>query len=218
MADEGASTAAAEGGETGSESQEISNAIPTDWAENDTFKSYFGEDGKFDFERFTESHSTMVSKAENQPQVPETAEDYSFEFPKDYENDEADYQLQREMAKEAGMTQAQFEAMKAFDLARENKFLADMATEREESKKALVTKWGGSQNFEANMEAAANVALEIFGEKFAERNDLGNDTQLLEGLYQISQLISEDNLKKGSAVATPTRKKGMDGEAMFTYD
>ena len=219
-------TAPAEGGESSESTNEVVNSIPTDWAENDSYKDYFGDDGKFDFEKFGTDYASAKESMNNQPVVPETPEDYSFEFPQTEENeptyliDEADYHLQRAMAKEAGMTQAQFETMIKFDMARGAKMLDDVAKGSQEAKSELMKDkdWNTESKFQANMAAAANVALNVFGKEFAERHDdIGNDLQLLKGLYLLSTKLSEDTLKSGSGVESDPRKTGVDGEKMFIY-
>jgi hypothetical protein len=215
---EGAGTAAAAGGEGGSESQTV-NSIPADWAENEHFKDFYGEDKTFDFGKLSESYASTKAEVntlkENQPVVPD---DYSFEFPKEgYPIDEAEIKLQREMAKEAGLTQGQYEAAVKFDIARYAQKAEQITNAAEEAKSELVKKWGGAQKFEANMAAAAKIGGMVFGKEFVEKSELGNDTALLEGLYLLSQKLSEDTFREGSSAGSDGRKAGVDGEKLFNY-
>lgn len=211
MADD-AGAPAGESSDQGSESQnEVVNSIPGEWAENDSYKDFFQEDGSFDFERFSETHEGMKALS---PDVPD---EYSFEFPENNLLDETDIQLQRDMAKDAGLTQSQYEQIVKFDMARLSREADAITAEAEGAKAELIKEWGGEQKFKANLAAAAKVAATIFGEDFAERADLGNDTQLIKGLFAIHKNLSEDNFKQGSSVNSDNRKIGVDGEMLFNY-
>jgi len=221
---EGDSTAAAEGGTgDGSGGQDtITNAIPEAWAQTDYFKDFYGENGSFDFEKFGESYSADKSKiaelSQNQPQLPESADDYKFDFGENptYPVDEADVKLQRELAKELGLTQAQYEGLVKFDLGRVSRAAEEIENGAKQAREQLVKDWGGQQKFEANLAAAAKVATAIFGKEFADRADLGNDPQLIKGLYLISTKLSEDTLKDGSGTASGP-PIGEDGEPLLVY-
>ena len=116
MADQ-ASTPAGESGNNGGATP-ISIDIPTDFEQNEDFKPFFIEaDGakKFDFQALSKSY---MDTKQALPVVPETADAYKFEYPKDWPLDADDTKQQREMAKAAGLTQAQYEAMVKHDMAR----------------------------------------------------------------------------------------------------
>lgn len=228
MTDTGDSTAAA-AGDTGNgsgsqtPSNEVINSLPGEWAQSDDFKDYYGQDGRFDFERFTsdlaDSKATLSELQKDRPAVPETADDYKFDFGENptYPVDEVDVKLQREMAKELGLTQEQYDGLVKYDLARMSRAAQEIENEAQQTRDALIREWGGRQKFEANLEAAAKTAVAIFGAEFAERTDLGNDPQLIKGLYLISTKLSEDTLKSGSGTGAEP-PVGDDGERRFVFN
>ena len=222
---DGDSAAAAAGDTTGATdapTEDVINTVPNDWAENDHFKTFYDEDGRFDFERFgseyADAQGRLSDLSENQPELPATSDDYTFDFGEDpaYPVDEVDVKLQRDLAKDLGLTQAQYEGIVKYDLARMARATEEIETEAQQTREALIKEWGGQQKFEANLQAAAKTAVAIFGAEFAERTDLGNDPQLIKGLYLISQKISEDTLKSGSGAAAEA-PVGDDGERRFVY-
>lgn len=212
---EDAGTAPAESGDTGQQAQPISIDIPTDFEANEVFKPFFVEaDGakKFDFQALTKSY---LETKQAIPVVPETAEAYAFEFPKDYSPDEADLKLTREMAKAVGMTQAQFEAVMKNDLARMTRAADEIASNMAKAKDALQTEW--KQNFERNMGMAKKAADVVFGAGFSDRIDIGNDPQIIKGLHKIASMMSEDTLKQGGLPSGDTRPLGEDGKPRLKF-
>jgi len=202
---------------------EVINTVPGEWAENDHFKDFYDADGRFDFERFgseyTEAQGRLSDLSENQPELPASADDYAFDFGDDpaYPVDEVDVKLQRDLAKDLGLTQAQYEGIVKYDLARMARATEQIETEAKQTRDTLIREWGGQQKFDANLQAAAKTAVAIFGAEFAERTDLGNDPQLIRGLYLISQKLSEDTFKSGSG-AGGEPPLGDDGERRLVYD
>ena len=225
MTTEGDSTAAAAGDThdgPGGQPDEVINTVPEAWAEIDHFKDFYGEDGRFDFEKFGNEFAEVQSKLselnENQPELPATSDDYTFDFGEDpaYPVDEVDVKLQRDLAKDLGLTQDQYEGIVKYDLARMARAGEQIESEAQQTREALIKEWGGQQKFDANLQAAAQTAVAIFGAEFAERTDLGNDPQLIKGLYLISQKLSEDTLKSGSGAAADP-PLGDDGERRLVY-
>lgn len=221
---DGDGAAAAEGNTGEGSGSQITNSIPSDWTENETFKGFFGEDGSFDFEKFSEDYNSKAEAAakleesnQNQPVVPEKPEDYTFDFGDDYPLDEADATAQRELAKELGLTQEQYEGIVKHDIGRAARAIEEVEQGAKEAKEQLVKEWGGNVAFEKNLKSAAQAAVTFFGKEFADRIDLGNDPQLIKGLYLISQKLSEDTLKQGAgAGAGPA--VGDDGEPRLIYN
>lgn len=216
MADGDSTAAAASGTNGGTAPQPISIDIPTDFEANEAFKPFFIEaDGgkKFDFQALTKSY---LDTKQAVPVVPETADAYKFEFPQDYPLDDADRQMQREMAKTLGMTQAQYEAVVKHDMARMNRVAEEMAKEREQAAKALQKEWKTS--YETNVGLAKKAAEAFFGKEFFSRFDLGNDPEMIKGLYTIATKMGEDTLKLGGSPAgADTRPVGNDGKPRLKF-
>lgn len=214
MADEAGTPGAGDSGDNGAAAQP-SFSIPSEWASHDDFKDFFKEEGgskAFDFKALAESYSASRKAI---PVVPETADAYKAEFPEGWPLDEADRRLQREAAKEAGLTQAQYERLVAFDQARFVRAAEENAAEIAAAKEALQKEW--KQDFEANLGRARKVSEMIFGKEFTEASDLGNNPAFVRGLFTLATRMSEDTLKLGVIPAGDTRPKTDDGKPRLKF-
>lgn len=213
MADAAGTPDAGNSGDNGAAAQP--SFVPTEWASNDDFKGFFkgeGDSKAFDFKALGEAFSASKKAI---PVVPETADAYKAEFPKDWPLDEADRKLQREAAKEAGLTQDQYEALVKFDQARFVRAAEESAAEIAAAKDTLQKEW--KQDFEANLGKARKVSEMIFGKEFTEASDLGNNPAFIRGLYLLATKMSEDTLKLGALPAGDSRPKTEDGRARLKF-
>ena len=214
MAD-AAGTAAAAGGDNGAAGAGFT--APAEWAEVDTYKPFFVEkDGAktFDVNGLATKYAETVSQL---PVVPAKADDYSFEFPKEFPIDEATFKLEKEAAKNLGLTQAQFEGMQKHALSEYARMSQEVAAKSESAKAELVKEWGGPQKFDANL-ARVNKAAEMFFGKDAFTNEaLTNNPVVMRGLFKIAEKLTEDTLKSGSGAGADSRPIGLDGKPMLDY-
>jgi hypothetical protein len=211
MADN-AGTPAGEGG-SNSGTAPISIEVPTDFEQNEAFKPFFVEaDGakKFDFQALTKSY---LDTKQALPVVPETADAYKAEVPDGW--DQADLKLQREMARQAGMTQAQYEAMVKFDLARMSRAAESVDADIAKAKERLVSEW--KSDYEKNLGMAKKAADAVFGPEFSQRVDIGNDPQIIKGLYLIATKMREDTFRAGGTPAGDLRPTGNDGKPRLKF-
>ena len=215
MAD-GDSTAAAASGTTGATAQPGFQA-PAEWAEVETYKPFYMEkDGvkSFDVAAMGKSYAETAAKI---PVVPAKAEDYTFEFPKDFPTDEATLKLEKEAAKNLGLTQAQFEGMQKHALSEFSRMASEVAAKSESAKTELVREWGGPQKFDANM-ARVNKAAETFFGKDAFTSDaLTNNPVVIRGLFKIAEKLTEGTTISGSGGGADQRPVGIDGKPMIDY-
>ena len=210
---EGDSTASAASGDNGASAQPGFQA-PAEWAEAETYKPFFKEDKSFDVEALAKTYAETVSKV---PVIPAKAEDYSFDFPKDFPLDEAAIKLEKEAAKNLGLTQAQFEGMQKHALSEYTRLSEEVAAKSEKAKAELVKEWGGPQKFDANL-AKVNKAAEMFFGKDAFTNEaLTNNPVVIRGLFKIAEKLTEDTLKSGSGSGADSRPLGIDGRPILDY-
>jgi hypothetical protein len=197
------------------QSAALTVTVPPELVSNEKLTSFFEEkEGVKTFNLGGLAKSYLESQSAL-PAVPETAEAYQFEFPQDFPVDEADSKLQKEMAKEAGMTQKQYEAMVKFDLARLGKFSEEAAKAFQQAEKTLKAEWKG--DFQTNVTMAKKAADAIFGKEFAERADVGNDPQILKGLFLIAKKMGEDIFRKGDSSDETKRPQGPDGRPRLKF-
>lgn len=214
---EAAGTAAAAGGTTGATAQTPTGfQAPAEWAESETFKPFIKEDNGaklVDVQALGKTYADLQAKI---PVVPAKADDYKVELPKDFPVDEVDVKLQKELAKNLGLTQAQYEGIVKHDLSRFARVADEMAKTVEAAKATLTKEWGGPQKFEQNL-AMARKAAELFFGDALKNHDLGNDPALIKGLYKIATKLSEDTLKSGGGSGADSRPIGIDGRPMIDY-
>ena len=216
MAEDAGTPNAGNGGGNGATAQTGFQA-PAEWAEADTYKPFFVEkDGAktFDVNGLAKAYADTVAKV---PVVPAKAEDYTFEFPKDFPIDEASLKLEREAAKNLELTQAQWEGMQKHALSEYARAAQEVAAKAESVKAELVKEWG-PQKFDVNL-ARVNKAAEAFFGKDAFTNEaLTNNPAVIRGLFKIAEKLTEDTLKSGSgAGASDTRPLGIDGRPIIDY-
>jgi hypothetical protein len=216
MAEAAGTPGAGNSGDNGAAAQTGFQA-PPEWAEVDTYKPFFiDKDGSksFDVNGLATKYAETVKQI---PVVPAKAEDYSFEFPKDFPIDEAALKLEREAAKNLGLTQAQFEGMQKHALSEYARIAEEVAAKSEKAKAELVREWGGPQKFDANL-AKVNKAAEAFFGKDAFTNEaLTNNPVVIRGLFKIAEKLTEDTLKSGSGAGADSRPIGIDGKPMIDY-
>jgi hypothetical protein len=207
MAEDAGTQGAGNSGDNGAAAQSGFTA-PPEWAEVDSYKPFFIEkDGakSFDVHGLATKYAETVKQI---PIVPAKADDYSFEFPKDFPIDEATLKLEKEAAKSLGMTQAQFEGMQKHALSEYARLSEEVAAKVEAAKATLTKEWGGPQKFDANLAMARKAADVFFGPGAFKGHDLGNDPALIKGLYMIATKLSEDTLKSGSGAGADSRAVG----------
>jgi DNA-binding XRE family transcriptional regulator len=203
-----ANTTATAGGDNGASGASTGFTAPPEWAEVETYKPFFVEkDGtkSFDVQALAKSYADVQTKI---PVVPAKADDYKAELPKDFPMDEVDVKLQKELAKNLGLTQAQYEGIVKHDLSRFTRVADEMAKTVEAAKATLTKEWGGPQKFDANLAMARKAADVFFGKDVFKDHDLGNDPALIKGLYMIATKLSEDTLKSGMGAGAADRVLG----------
>lgn len=217
---ESAGTAAAASGSEGAtaqpagDSQAAGFTPPAEWLESDHYKPFIKEDKSFDIEGLGKKYAELAQQV---PVIPAKADDYSFEFPQDFQVDEAALQLHRQMAKELGLTQAQYEGVTKHELQAYAAKAEAEAKQLSEAKNALVKEWGGQQQFETRIGKCREVAARFFGKEIVDKHDLANDPVFVKGLWAIASTISEDKLKQGSQSGANERPLGIDGRPRLRF-
>lgn len=213
---EDAGTAAAEGGtQGGTEPQAINVSIPSTWMEDDNFKGFFKESNgakAFDLEGLKSSYLATKQALAVAPESPDA---YKFEFPEGWPLDEADIKLQREMAKSAGLTQAQYEQLAKFDVARLTSAADAEAKKHGEVVAALRAEW--KTNFDGNFNLAKKAAEAFFGKGMGELLDSETNPNIVKGLYNIASKMGEDTLRQGGLPAE-SRPIGIDGKPRLKFE
>lgn len=215
MADGDSTPAGDSGTQDGTAPQPISVELPTDFEQNEHFKPFFVEaegSKKFDFQALTKSY--LDTKAAL-PVVPETADAYKAEFPQDWPLGEADVKLQRELAKEIGLTQAQYEKLVAFDHARMSRAAEEASADLQKAKQALGGEW--KADYDKNLKMAKRAGELVFGPEFVKRAEIGNDPQIIKGLYLIATKMGEDTFRAGGTPAGDSRPVGDDGRPRLKF-
>lgn len=217
MADDAGTQNAGNSGTEGAAAQNTGFQAPTEWAESETYKPFFVEKDvvkTFDVNGLATKYAETVQQI---PAVPAKADEYSFEFPKDYPVDEIDQKLQKELAHNLKMTKEQYEGMVKHDLARLARVSEEMAKEVEKAKGELVREWGGEEKFKANL-ARVDKAAEMFFGKGAFADDaLRNNPVVIRGLFKIAEKMTEDTQKSGSGSGADSRPIGVDGRPIIDY-
>lgn len=211
---EDAGTAAAASGNTGATAQPAGFVAPTEWAESEHYKPFFKEDKSFDVEWLAKSYVETKSQL---PAVPAKADEYSFEFPKDFPADETDQKLQKELAHNLKMTQAQYEGMVKHDLARLARVSEEMAKDVENAKAELVREWGGPQKFDANMARVNKAAEQFFGKEAFTEDALRNNPVVIRGLFKIAEKLTESTAISGTGAGADNRPVGIDGQPRLYF-
>lgn len=189
---------------------------PAEWAEVETYKPFFVEkDGAktFDVHGLAKSYAETVSKV---PIVPAKADDYSFEFPKDFPVDEAALKLEREAAKNLGLTQAQWEGLQKHTLSEYARMAQELVTKAESVKAEFVKEWG-PQKFDTNLARVNKAAEAFFGKDAFTDDSLRNNPAVIRGLFKIAEKLTEDTLKSGSGAGADSRPLGIDGRPIIDY-
>jgi hypothetical protein len=164
-------------------------------------------------QKFVDLNTQHSELQGSQPVVPE---EYTIDVPEGVAIDEVGMGAFKETAKELGMTQAQYEKVVQFDIARTERFRDAANKKAEEATAQLKTEMG--DKFEGNLEKAQRVLKKAGGEELAERVDLANDPELFKFLHNIGEMISEDSLEKGGKGAkTDPRPKGEDGKNVLKF-
>jgi hypothetical protein len=213
MAD-GDSTASAASGTSSASAQPAGFQPPAEWSGVDHYKPFFKEDKSFDVEGLAKSYADTKALV---PVVPAKADDYSFEFPKDFPVDEAALKLEKEAAKSLGLTQAQFEGMQKHALSEYARMAQEVAAKSESIKTELVKEWGGPQKFDANMAKVNKAAESFFGKDAFTTEALTNNPVVIRGLFKIAEKLTEDTLKSGSGAGADSRPVGIDGRHIIDY-
>ncbi len=151
------------------------------------------------------------------PIIPEKAEDYTIsDDHKDVFQDEEAVNGFRNVALDAGLTQAQYDTLLKFEAGRAADWLKTAQGAQTESKKALEDKFGDELG--GKIKSAVRL-LEATGSKeLADRVDIDQDPALLGALIKISSLISEDKLETGGAGGGDPRPTHADGSARLKYE
>jgi hypothetical protein len=216
MADN-AGTSMAAGGTEGAAAQPTGFTAPAEWAEVETYKPFFVEkDGAkiFDVPALAKSYADTKALI---PVVPAKADDYKFEFPKGLQIDEAKFNLEREAAKNLGLTQAQFEGLHKHAIAEYVRVSEAVAAEGEKVKAELTREWGGPQKFEENKVKVEKAAELFFGKDVFKQEVLQNNPVIMRGLLKIATKLSEDTLKIGTGAGADNRPIGLDGRPMLRF-
>jgi len=212
---EGDSTAAAAGGTTGATAQPAASfQAPAEWSESEHYKPFFKEDKSFDVEGLAKAYADTKAQI---PAVPAKADEYSFEFPKDFPVDEAAFKLEKEAAKSLGLTQAQFEGLQKHALSEYARVAEEVVAKSEQVKAELVKEWGGPQKFEANLERVNKAAELFFGKDAFQEDALRNNAVVIRGLFKIAEKLTEGTTISGAAAGADNRPVGVDGRPILRF-
>ena len=214
MAEDAGTLNAGNGGDNGAAGAGFT--APPEWAEVETYKPFFVEkDGAktFDVNGLAKSYAETVAKV---PVVPAKADDYTFEFPKDFQIDETALKLEREAAKSLGLTQAQWEGMQKHALSEYARAAQEVAAKAESVKAELVKEWG-PQKFDINLARVNKAAEAFFGKDAFTNAALTNNPVVIRGLFKIAEKLTEDTLKSGSGAGADSRPLGIDGRPILDY-
>jgi len=214
MAEDAGTAAAVSGTPGGTEPQAINVSIPPTWMEDDNFKGFFKDENgakAFDLEGLKSSY---LATKQALPAVPETADQYKFDFPEGWPLDEADIKLQREMAKSAGLTQAQYEQVAKHDIARLTSAADAEAKKHAEAVATLRAEW--KTNFDGNFNLAKKAAEAFFGKGVGDLLNTETNPAIIKGMYNIASKMGEDTLKQGGLPAE-SRPLGVDGKPRLKF-
>jgi hypothetical protein len=214
MAEDAGTAAAVSGTPGGTEPQAINVSIPPTWMEDDNFKGFFKDENgakAFDLEGLKSSY---LATKQALPAVPETADQYKFDFPEGWPLDEADIKLQREMAKSAGLTQAQYEQIAKHDVARLANAAEAEAKKHAEAVATLRKEWG--QKYDGNLTLAKKAAEAWFGKGVGDLLEHETNPAIIKGLYAIASKMGEDTLRQGGAPEAG-RPVGSDGRPRLAF-
>ncbi len=211
MADNASATSVVSG--TESATAQPGFTPPAEWSEMESYKPFFKQDKSFDVAALGKSYADTISKI---PVVPAKADDYSFEFPKDFPLDEAALKLEKEAAKSLGLTQAQFEGMQKHALSEYARMAQEVAAKAESVKAEFVKEWG-PQKFDANLAKVNRAAEQFFGKDAFTNDAIRNNPAVIRGLFKIAEKLTEDTLKSGSGAGADSRPHGVDGRPILDY-
>ena len=119
-----------------------------------------------------------------------------------------------EMAKEAGLSQAQYDAVVAFDVSRSRDFgeaARGYAAEVNKVGMAEMQKTLGSDKFNTTVESARKVMGAVKDEglkSFLEKTDLGNNPQMIDFFARFGAILSEDGLNSLGGIGGMPKSKG----------
>lgn len=155
--------------------------------------------------------------------LPVVPEDYQAQFPDGFDLDEETFNGFKQAAKEAGLTQTQFERVVNFEVARSQRLTEQMRNDvrqhREESETALKKEWGA--NYDQKLETAKRVFNKFADDtirKMVEDTRFGDNPEVIRFMAKIGEVLSEDVLIEQSRTS---QEGGMDrdiaGRPMLTF-
>lgn len=131
--------------------------------------------------------------------IPVVPEDYAATFPDGFDLDEETFSGFKQIAKENGLTQKQFESVVNFEVLRSEKMKTamkeDVRQHREESEMALKREWG--TNYDQKMETAKKVFNRFADDKIkqmVEDTRFGDNPEVIRFMAKIGEVLSEDVL------------------------
>lgn len=155
--------------------------------------------------------------------MPVVPEDYSMDFPTDFDVDEEMYNGFKQQAREIGLTQTQFEKIMGFEIGRSQRVTEQMQNDvrqhREQAETALKTEWG--EQYDQKIETAKRVFNRFADEKIkqmVEDTKFGDNPEVIRFMASIGEVLSEDILIGGNTPTEPTgREVGIDGRAVLSF-
>lgn len=134
------------------------------------------------------------------PVVPEAAEGYTYDIPKDHPMplNDAELKAVRNFAKGAGLTNDQFAKVIDAQLQLRSNFAKGKDAEIKKAQDELKTEWGAS--YETNLGAADATINKLFDEgfnKFARESGIASNPAFVRGMHKLSQVVSEDSFDRG---------------------
>jgi hypothetical protein len=197
------------------------DGLPDELKENETLKAM--ESPTDLANKHLELAKTHDDTVRNMPEGrPEKPEDYKFDdWPTDDQGqpifDEADHNLFKKYAHEAGFNQGHFEAAVRYDLVRIGAKIQEFETKREEAWTQIKAARPGMKD-EQIRENINSVCESLGMTELATRIDLQSDPTFVEAMLKIKENISEDVLRMAKNVTGGNKiSRAADGTPIMKY-
>jgi hypothetical protein len=209
--------------------------VPADLPDPPGFRESLTEDlqGDESLQQYESANDLATAHLEllsQQPDIPQTPDDYQFEIPENFPLDDNRLGNFKKIAHESRLAQTQFDAMaKAYvdDFVQAQKEYEDsIAESRKNAEDTLKQKWG--DKYDENLDAAQRV-LDNLGKRIGngeltdevrqhlEDTQFGNDPMVIQLLFEISKFISEGRMESGDIREQDIVKRDEAGRPMLKF-
>jgi hypothetical protein len=192
-------TSSPEGGKVGDQ-QAGSEWLPEALRGNDALKGFK------DPAELAEAHLKLLDAAK----TPETPEGYTITIPEGLKTDPTFVARVKTWAKDAGLSQAQFEEFAGHYMADQAAGEKLIAEARQKDERALKLEWAGDYN--ANLEMAVKAAKTFVGEEFASAMKADPVLKIVKAFHRIASKIGDDSFTDGEGA--PARTQTLDRSGM----